>query len=186
MCYNYVGDNNMEMKILDLIQKLRIPPLDTFFTIFTRVGDHGEIWLAIFLVLLFTKKYRRVAIFALVAMAVELLMVEGLIKNIFERPRPFLLNENIQLLIKAPHGYSFPSGHTASSFAFASVLFLNRVPFRKTIMTLAALMGFSRLYLYVHYPTDVIAGALLGILIGWVVVYVQRKYYSEKPIGGII
>jgi undecaprenyl-diphosphatase len=176
----------MEIAILDLIQKLRIPPLDTFFALFTRIGDHGELWLAIFLVLLMTKKYRKVALFALVALALELLLVEGLIKNIFVRPRPFMVNETIDLLIKTPSGYSFPSGHTASSFAFAAVLFFNKVPYRKTIMALAALMGFSRLYLYVHYPSDVLAGMVLGIFIGWVVVYIQKKYYGDIPVGGII
>lgn len=174
----------MELQILDMIQSIRIPILDKFFVVFTTLGNHGEIWFAIIIVMLFTKKYRKIAIFAIAALLLEVVMVEGIIKNIFARPRPFIADGSFQLLIPIPSGYSFPSGHTASSFAIAGVLWFNKVPYRKTIMTLAALMGFSRLYLYVHYPSDVIVGAILGLLIGWVVVYIQRKYYTKESIGG--
>ena len=176
----------MEIRILDFIQSLRNPLFDSFFKLFTTIGNHGELWILIIVILLFTKRYRKIALFALGALILEVVLVEGIIKGIFERPRPFLLHENIQLIIPKPLGFSFPSGHTASAFAVATLLFLNKVPLRKTIIGLAVLMGFSRLYVYVHYPTDVLAGMILGIGVGWFVYYIQRKILKENLEGGLV
>ena len=90
-----------------------------------------------------------------------------ILKPLAARPRPFEVNMGVRLLIEAPKDFSFPSGHTGASFAAAAALFFVGSRGWIPAAVLAALIGFSRLYLYVHYPTDVLAGALLGIAAGW-------------------
>lgn len=165
----------MEIKILDFIQSLRNPLLDEFFRFFTTIGNRAELWLVIIAILLCTKKYRKVAFYAILAIALEVLIVEGIVKNLVQRPRPFYAVQDIVLLIKEPSGFSFPSGHAASSFAVATLLYLNDVKFKKIIMTLASIMALSRLYVYVHYPTDVLVGVCLGIGIGYLMNYLMKN-----------
>lgn len=171
----------MELKFLDLIQQIRSPILDTFFKYFTTIGNHAELWFIIIIVLSLLKKYRRAAKYSLLALLTEVFLVEGILKHLFQRTRPFYHNTLVQLIIEVPSGYSFPSGHTASSFAIAMFLYLNDVPFKKLILGLAYLMGFSRLYVYVHYPSDVIVGALIGIGVAYFVKYVMdNQAYKFK------
>lgn len=112
--------------------------------------------------------------FALIA---DLLLCNILIKPLVARPRPCDINAAFQLLIERPSGYSFPSGHAAVSFAAVGVLFfgrkaLNEISWKKPLcivsLILAIVISLTRLYLYVHFPTDVLAGVLVGILAGWI------------------
>ena len=90
-----------------------------------------------------------------------------LLKPIIARPRPFTFRPELTLLVKAPRDFSFPSGHTAASFAAASALLFSKAKGWIPAMVLAALIALSRLYLYVHYPTDVLAGVVVGVLCGF-------------------
>ncbi|CAM3702725.1 phosphatase PAP2 family protein [Erysipelothrix urinaevulpis] len=161
----------MELQILDLIQTWRNPLLDIFFTVLTRMGDHAEIWLLLIFIMWMKKERRQTASLAVVSIIIELIVVSLILKPIFMRPRPFLVSD-IALLIPEPFGASFPSGHAASSFAVAYFLYRENASYKHWIMTIAILMSFSRLYVYVHYPSDVIVGALIGIGIGE---FVHRK-----------
>ncbi len=159
----------MEHSILDFIQQLRNPIFDVFFEMITTIGNRGEVWFVIIAILFFNKKTRQLSLYALLALLLTVGSVELILKPLIQRPRPFVGLDSLSLLIDKPSGFSFPSGHAASSFAVAMFLYINRIRFKKTILTIAVLISFSRVYLYVHYPSDVIAGALWASLIAYIV-----------------
>lgn len=146
------------------------PVLDVIMTFFTRLGDAGFVWLVIAAVLLMSKRYRAVGLAVLLALAIEFVLVNIGLKNLTARPRPFLIDPTLATdLINLPQSHSFPSGHTGSSFAAAVALLYfpwKRAWMRALPIGLAALVSFSRLYLGVHYPSDVFAGMLIGIACG--------------------
>ena len=102
------------------------------------------------------------------AVALVLYMAAGhfFLKPLFARPRPCDINTSITILVARPHGHSFPSGHTASGMAAAYALWLQNRKLGAPALVLAAFIAFTRLYLYVHFPTDVLGGAVLGIALG--------------------
>lgn len=154
----------MDIAILQWFESIRNPLLNVFFSVYTALGNHGEMWLVIIIVTALNKKTRPIALVALLALASEFIIVDGILKPIFVRLRPFQVHD-FELLIKAPSGYSFPSGHAASSFSVAMVFVLFKYRHRWFLLTLALLMAISRLYHCVHYPSDVFAGAFIGSLI---------------------
>jgi undecaprenyl-diphosphatase len=152
------------------------PLLDRVMTFLSWSGNLGVIWLALLgaVALLGKKTGRRIALVGLGALAIGFFASE-IIKEITMRPRPFLSLDEARLLISAPSSYAFPSGHTTSSFAVASGLLLGtwrllgRVPFWAWgSLALAAAISYSRLYVGVHWPTDVLSGIALGVASGWV------------------
>lgn len=158
----------MELAILDFIQSnLRCGIMDSIMTFITGLGDGGKIWIACTILLLLIPKTRKAGLAMGIALALEIVCCNVILKPFVARIRPCDVNTAVQLLIERPLDYSFPSGHTASSFAAASALYFGRKKLWIPAAVLAGLIGFSRLYLYVHYPTDVLAGALLGIMMGW-------------------
>lgn len=149
---------------------------DAVFPIITYLGEYGALWIALSLGLLLFKKYRRWGALMLCAMAGGFLMGEVLIKNLMCRPRPFqqFPAQGI-LLIPPPTGYSFPSGHSCSSFAAATVLFSFSKKWGGCAFLLAGLIAFSRVFLFVHWPTDVLAGSALGIIFGLLAIFLYRR-----------
>lgn len=157
----------MELAILDFIQSnLRCGIMDSVMTFITGLGDSGKIWIACTLLLLLIPKTRKAGLAMGIALALEIVCCNVILKPFVARIRPCDVNTAVQLLIERPIDYSFPSGHTASSFAAASALYFSRKKLWIPTAVLAGMIGFSRLYLYVHYPTDVLAGALIGIMMG--------------------
>lgn len=112
------------------------------------------------------KKYRRQGLFLLLGLAASVLVGNVLLKNIVARPRPCRIDASVPLLIANPTDYSFPSGHTLSSVISAVILAKTDRRFGYAAIPLAVLIAFSRLYLYVHFPSNVLASAVLGIIIG--------------------
>ena len=96
--------------------------MDKLMVIITSLGDKGFIWIVIGLILLTVKKYRKVGFILLIALLITSLLGEGIVKNIIQRPRAFITYPDISIIINPPSSFSFPSGHTASSFAAATVL----------------------------------------------------------------
>lgn len=159
---------SIDLGILEFIQTyLRCDLLDSVMPFITKLGDGGILWICSALLLIGFPKTRKAGTVMMVSLALEVLCCNVLLKPLVARPRPCDINPTVQLLIPRSEGFSFPSGHTGASFAAASALFFDENKLGVPALAVAALIGFSRLYLYVHYPTDVFAGALLGILLGW-------------------
>ncbi len=149
--------------------------LDVVMPVITALGNKGIFMIIVAVVMVCFKKTRKAGIAMGIALVLGLVLGNGLLKNLFGRVRPYELEGALvtDLLIKAPHDYSFPSGHTLASFEFASVMAIcyKTLPGKKVTaiisVVLAALIAFSRLYLYVHFPSDVLGGAILGTFFGF-------------------
>ena len=154
--------------ILDWIQaNMRNPTLDLLMPAITALGNSGLIWLLLAGILLLTPKHRRAGAAVLAGLVLEIICCNMVLKPLVARVRPCDVNTAVQLLIARPDDFSFPSGHTGASFAAAAALFADRNRLWIPSLILALLIAFSRLYLYVHYPTDILAGAAIGMMAGW-------------------
>ena len=161
---------NLDWTILHWIQDALVcPALDFLMPKITLLGDGDAVWLLAAAALLITKKYRRYGVLLLVALALGVLTGNLTLKPLIARPRPCWVDESVRLLIPNPTDYSFPSGHTLASVIGATVLTKANAKFGLAAIPLAALIAFSRLYLYVHYPTDILGAAVLGVAIGLLV-----------------
>lgn len=157
----------MELRFLDFLQTIHTPLLDKILAFITSLGNAGIIWIVLAVVLLILPKTRKTGIIVAAALLMDLVLCNLILKNLVARVRPYDVNTAIAILIKKPLDFSFPSGHTAASFAAMTALFLAKM--KKAwiaALVLAVLIAFSRLYFYVHYPTDVLGGAVVGILSG--------------------
>jgi len=140
--------------------------LDFLMPKLSLLGNGGAIWILAALALLCVRKYRRYGVLLLAGLALGVLAGNLVLKNWIARPRPCWLDSGVPLLIANPTGYSFPSGHALSSAIGAVMLTMTDRRFGRIAVPLAALIAFSRLYLYVHFPSDVLGGIVLGVLIG--------------------
>ena len=171
---------SFDLSVFQWIQGIQNDFLDALMVGVTTLGNAGVVFIVLGLVLLFTKKYRKAGLAVLVALLVMLLCNDLFLKEFFARVRPFnLFQSNPEKyavwgteyiypeLVYKPSSYSFPSGHTSSSFSAAVAIFRN-LPKKYSFaaIILASLIAFSRLYLYVHYPTDVLASVVLGVGLG--------------------
>ena len=158
---------DVEFSILDFIQnQFRTPFGDFVMLLISKLGNGGIIWLVLSGLLCVFPKYRKAGVTMLTALALDVLLCNVMLKPLVGRMRPFTVNTGMELLINAPKDFSFPSGHTAASFAAAFALLFVKNKLWIPSMILASLIAFSRLYLYVHYPTDVLAGILHGLIVG--------------------
>ena len=158
---------NLDGGILLFIQEyIRNPILNPIVVFITSLGDEGLIWIAATVLLLIPKKTRKIGVMSGLALLGSLIINNNIIKNIVARPRPYTRLEDLTILIPKPGEYSFPSGHTSSSFA-AGVVFFRNLPKKWGVpaLVLAILIGLSRMYVGVHYPTDVLAGMIVGTLL---------------------
>lgn len=207
-----------DLAILDFIRAHMTSPLgDEIMPIITMLGDNGIIWIVMAAVMLLFKRTRKLGAAMAIALMIDVVCCNFIIKPLVARIRPFDVNTAIKLIISAPDDYSFPSGHTAAAFAAFGALFFGRnkltgspnsfvgmniyddlskhngsiapvgvqvlnykefTSSRPTVfsqknlwlpvLVLAILIAASRLYLYVHYPTDVLVGMVLGTLFGFI------------------
>ena len=150
--------------LLWIQENLRSPLLTGIFTFITRLGDGGFIWILLTLLLLVPKKTRKVALSMAAALICSLVITNLLLKNSVARVRPYEVVEGLRILIAPPQDWSFPSGHTSASLA-AGVVMLRMLPRQIGVpgFILAILISLSRLYVGVHYPTDVLGGAAIGV-----------------------
>ena len=171
---------NADWSILHWIREnLRCGALDFLLPKLTLLGEGGAVWIAVGLALLLSKKYRRYGICLLGALVAGLLICNIGLKNLVARPRPCWL-ETIDLLVKNPKDYSFPSGHTWSAVTGVWVATAANRKFGWVAIPLAAALAFSRLYLYVHFPSDILMGALIGAALGILAVVLQKRL-PAKP-----
>jgi undecaprenyl-diphosphatase len=136
----------------------------------TSLGNLGLVWIGFSLYFLKNRLYRTEGLMVLSALVLTTTVGEGIIKHLIRRIRPFADESQETLLISKPITYSFPSGHTASSFAAAGIFIATSNPLAVYAVIIAALIAFSRLYLNVHYPTDVISGIILGLICSNVII----------------
>ena len=169
----------IDFYILDAIQNLRCGFLDYIMPKITFLGSGGLVWIIITLIYLIRRDTRRTGIMLASVLILGLIIGNGMLKNIIARERPNWLNPSVQLLIGNPTDYSFPSGHTLSSVIAETILYDTDKCFGIPAIILAVLIAFSRLYLYVHFPTDVLAAALLGVLIGKLL----HRWHDERGAG---
>ncbi len=172
---------DFDFAVLDFIREhLTCSFMDAFMSFITVFGNGGAVWIVMALALTVTKKHRRAGIMMIAALLVCLLTGNLLLKNLIARPRPFIQDPGVQLIISPPSGYSFPSGHTFSSIISATVLSKYSRRAAPWVIIFAVLIAFSRLYLYVHFPTDVLCGAVLGVALGLAVYHITEKFLPNK------
>ena len=179
-----------DLPILDWIAaNLWCPALDAAMPVITALGDAGIFWMAVAAVLLLFKRTRRVGLGMGFAMVIGLLLCNVTLKPLCQRPRPYdyqhdVFQKVIPLIIERQHDFSFPSGHTIASFEAAGVIVLNNKKWGIAALVLASLIAFSRLYLDVHYPTDVLASIVLGfglaVLGNWLSHRIPDRYLLLK------
>ena len=176
---------SFDLPILDWIQEtMQCAFLDKTMPIVTLFGDGGVFWIGIAVLLLFFAKYRKTGFSMGMALVLGLVVCNITLKPLVARIRPydFQLQEfgrEISLLISAQHDFSFPSGHTIASFEACTVLLLHDKRMGIPATVLAILIAFSRLYLYVHYPTDVLVSLVLGIAFGLLGSFLVNLIYKK-------
>lgn len=178
---------HFDLSVFEWVQTIQGGFLDRLMVIITTLGEGGIVFIAVGLALLCTKKYRKAGVAILVALLVMEVGNNLILKTLFARPRPFNLDVTqyawwheiykFPELVKRPTSYSFPSGHTSSAFAAGIALLWYNKKFGIPLTVFAAVMGFTRIYVEVHYCTDVLFGALVGIIYALVGVLIVNKVY---------
>lgn len=170
----------MELKFLSWLQELHNPLLDQIMIFITKLGDKGAVWIILALLFVVTKKYRREGLAMGLGLLIMIIFGNVILKNLIQRPRPFY-GKDIDLLIERPLDFSCPSGHTYSSFVSALVVFFYRKKEGTILLILASLIAFSRMYLYVHYPSDILLSIVLAFITAlisrWII---EKKIYKNK------
>ena len=162
---------SFDLPLLDWIQaNLQSGFMDKIMPIVTVFGDGGIFWIAWSVLLLLFPKTRKTGLGMGFALMMGLVLCNMTLKPLVGRIRPYdlqweLYGREIVLLTGKMHDFSFPSGHTIASFEAATVLLKNSKKMGIPAMALAIAIAFSRLYLYVHYPTDVLVSIVLGIIL---------------------
>ena len=178
---------SFDLPVLDWIAaNLWCPVLDAVMPVITLLGDAGIFWIAIAVLFIFTRKYRKTGIGMMFALMMGLLVCNIWLKPTIARIRPYDFQmeyflKEIPLLVGGMHDFSFPSGHTIASFEAAVVILLNSKKLGIPAMILAVLIAFSRLYLYVHYPTDVVVSILLGTAFAFLGNFLAQKVMEKLP-----
>lgn len=180
----------MELEILHGIQTLHREGLNEAMIFLSALGNGGIFWIVVSVILVAVPQKdksgpaRKCGFTMMAAMLFSYVVGNLFLKNVIARPRPFLADDSVKLLIDFPSEYSFPSGHTLNSFTAAVTIFLYHKRAGIAALILAALIAFSRLYLFVHYPTDIVGGILLGIgdacLIYWLIHKWEQKRAERK------
>ncbi len=157
--------------------------MDYLSLTFEYLFKYDVIWIVIGLIMIYTKQFRMLGLILIVATILQFSTVTSL-KLIVERPRPFE-EYAVHALKTSFSSYSFPSSHTASLFCVATVITAFRRDLAIPMFALACLVGLTRMYMYAHYPTDVFAGAIVGIVCALIVIFTllrmdPRTVYVEK------
>lgn len=181
--FSYLAEN-FDLPILEWIaENLYCPFLDAVMPLVTKLGDAGIFWILIAVALLIFPKTRKIGLSMGAALLIGLVVCNLTLKPLLARIRPYdyqriCYGKMIILLVETPHDFSFPSGHTLASFEAAIALTVYNRKWGIPALVLAAIIAFSRLYLYVHYPTDVLFSLLISIGIAFLACFLVKKGYA--------
>ena len=154
-----------EFQILDKLQTIHTPLLDRFMVAITKLGDAGIVWIILTVILLLIPKTRKSGVYMAVALIADLIICNVILKPIVARIRPYSINQTVHLLVTPLKDYSFPSGRKRMAAG---------------TLIVSVLIAFSRMYLYVHYPTDVLGGLIIGLLCGWIADMIIQKVMEKR------
>lgn len=171
-----------EFELLDWLQGIHGPWLDQAMVFVTSLADHGRLWICLGLVFLCFSRTRRLGLAVLLSIGLGFVTGNLLLKNLFARSRPCWIQSQVPLLVRVPRDYSFPSGHTLVSFEGAVCIWNSHKRWGTAALVLAALIACSRMYLFVHFPTDILGGAVLGIVNGGIGIWMvkgDRTHFSN-------
>lgn len=174
----------MELQILHAIQGIHQDWLTPVMKFFTTIGECGLVWIVIAIVLACIPRTRKCGLTMMIAMAVTYLVGNLFLKNVIARLRPCAVDTSVTLKIPFPSEYSFPSGHSSNGFAGAVTIFCYYRKAGILSLIMAALIVFSRLYFFVHYPTDILGGIALGTLDALLAVYLVKRLEASADAHG--
>lgn len=169
-----------EFSILYALQELHSPIMDKIMIFITTLGDDGLFWIGIGIVCLVIKKHRRMGLQVLLSMLCTFIIGNLILKNLFARQRPCAIDPSIELLIPYPSEFSFPSGHSMNGMTAAVALFLNNKKIGIPALMIAVLIGFSRMYHFVHFPTDILGGFCVGFAVAIAMNYIFDKVQEKR------
>ena len=183
---NYL--QGLEINILNAIQTFRTPQLDDAMITITSLGNGAIFWISLLVVFFTSKAYKKIAEIITISFILNLIVVNILLKVSVGRVRPYEAVGFTNLLIGHLSDNSFPSGHTSYAFSFVTALIiLGKSKFLSWYMgIIAILIAFSRLYLYVHYPSDVLVGGIIGIILTKLAIKIYQSNVYNKFKGNII
>ncbi|MDD2980226.1 MAG: phosphatase PAP2 family protein [Hespellia sp.] len=167
--------------LLFIQENIRAEWMNGFWRAVTSLGNAGWLWITISVLLLFSEKTRPIGIAGILSLLIGAFITNIALKNVVARTRPYEVIEGLNILIAKPSDFSFPSGHSCASFAAASAYY--RTAPRKfgiPALILATMIAFSRLYVGVHYPTDVIAGILIGLFSAWAAATILKNIKKKR------
>ena len=170
------GTETFEFEILNKLHDwLSCDFMDMLMVGVSSLGNGGAIWIVAAIVMMSIKKYRKCGYVFVLALLAGLVFGNFVMKNLIARPRPCALFEGLELLVSKPTDFSFPSGHTLASFISAFILLDVNKKIGIAAMVLAVVMALSRMYLFVHFPTDILG----GILLAFVIYLLARKFLKK-------
>ena len=162
----------------------RTAALDSFFLGLTKIaGSYGQLWVIVAVLLLVFKKTRRAGASVLLAYLMVFLLGQIVLKNLVSRPRPCQIDQAFALLVARPSSSSFPSTHSAWAFGAATAIFMGHRKLGAAAFVVAALIAFSRMYMFLHFPTDVLFGAAMGIALGVLASRVAKALWKKLASG---
>ncbi len=184
---------NLDFLILEFFSNtIKNDFFDFLMPVLTYLGSGGALWIVMTVILLLFKSTRKIGFCMALSLILSLILCNLTLKPIVARPRPFDINKDAILIINKPTDFSFPSGHSSSSFAAASAFLMGNIvkngnkkiiankKYVVLIFIIAFLIAISRLYLYVHFPSDVLFGIILGIFCGYTASKIVDKIYNRK------
>jgi undecaprenyl-diphosphatase len=172
-----------EFDVLYWFQSIHGPVQDAFFSFITHFGDAGAFWIIASLLVLIFVKDKRVGATAVLALLMEFILCNLILKPLVARDRPFWIDTTVPMLVKPPKDFSFPSGHSGASFAVAVAFVQYNKKWGIAAIVLAACIAISRMYLFIHFPTDVLAGSIIGACFGVLAGVLVRRFARKREMA---
>ncbi len=171
-----------EVDLLNWFQGLHSSTADAFWSFITKFGDGGIFWIVLTLVVLIFCKDKKVGWTMFGALVIDVLICNIILKNAVQRSRPCWIFTDVPMVngVEIPDDFSFPSGHTGASFAAAVAIFMRNKKWGVAAIVLAAFIAVSRLYLFVHFPTDVLGGLVVGVVGAICSFLIVNAFYKNK------